>query len=56
MDFAREFMAKLDGKVSEEDMRIILRELEVFSGNYDIQKKETEIVEYQEPELSLIHI
>ena len=25
MDFAREFMAKLDGKVSEEDMRIILR-------------------------------
>lgn len=51
MDFAREFMAKLDGKVSEEDMRIILRELEVFSGNYDIQKKETEIVEYQEPEL-----
>lgn len=51
MDFAREFMTKLDGKVSEEDMRIILRELEVFSGDYDIQKKETEIVEYQEPEL-----
>ena len=36
MDFAREFMTKLDGKVSEEDMRIILRELEVFSGDYDI--------------------
>ena len=39
MDFAREFMTKLDGKVSEEDMQIILRELEVFSGDYDIQKK-----------------
>lgn len=29
MDFAREFMAKLDGKVSEEDMRIILRERQI---------------------------
>lgn len=38
MDFAKEFMTKLDGKVSEEDMVIILRELEVFQTDYDISR------------------
>lgn len=46
MDFAKEFMTKLDGKVSEEDMLIILRELEVFQSDYDISRKETGIVPY----------
>lgn len=46
MDFAKEFMTKLDGKVSEEDMRIILQELEVFQTDYDISRKETGIVPY----------
>src|SRR5699024_6081099 len=39
-------MTKLDGKVSEEDMLIILRELEVFQTDYDISRKETGIVPY----------
>lgn len=48
MDFAKEFMTKIDGKVSEEDMRIILQELEVFQTDYDISRKETGIVPYTE--------
>lgn len=45
-NFAKEFVTQLNGKVSDEDMATILRELEMFSGDYDIRKKETSIVEY----------
>lgn len=45
-NFAKEFMTHLNGKVSDDELEVILRELEVFSGNYDIQKKETALVEY----------
>lgn len=45
-NFAKEFMTHLNGKVSDDELAVILRELEVFSGNYDIQKKETALVEY----------
>lgn len=46
-NFAKEFMAKLDGKISDDEMKIILRELEVFAGNYDISKKETALTPYE---------
>lgn len=46
-NFAKEFMAQLNGKVSDDELEVILRELEVFSVNYDIQKKETEIIPYE---------
>lgn len=46
-NFAKEFMTKLDGKISEEQMKIILRELEVFAGNYDISRKETGLTVYE---------
>lgn len=45
-NFAKEFMTHLNGKVSDDELAVILRELEVFSGNYDIQKKETALIEY----------
>ena len=45
-NFAKEFMTHLNGKVSDDELEVILRELEVFSGNYDIQKKETALIEY----------
>lgn len=45
-NFAKEFMTHLNGKVSDDELAVILRELEVFSGTYDIQKKETALAEY----------
>lgn len=47
-NFASEFMTKLDGKLSPEQMRTVLAELEMFSANFDIEKKSTEVVPYQE--------
>lgn len=46
-NFAREFMTKLDGKISESDMATILQELQVFASGYDIQKKETSLTAYE---------
>ena len=46
-NFAKEFMVKLDGKISESDMATILQELQVFASNYDIQKKETSLTAYE---------
>lgn len=47
-NFAKDFMVRLDGKVSNEDMVTILQELQMFTSNYDIQKKETNIVLYDD--------
>ena len=47
-NFATEFMAKLDGKLTPEQMKTVLMELEMFSANFDIEKKITEIVPYQD--------
>lgn len=46
-NFATEFMTKLDGKLSPEQMKTVLAELEMFSANFDIEKKQTNIVPYQ---------
>lgn len=46
-NFAREFMVKLDGKISESDMATILQELQMFASGYDIQKKETALTAYE---------
>lgn len=43
-NFATEFMTKLDGKLTPEQMKTVLMELEMFSANFDIEKKITEIV------------
>ena len=48
LDFAKEFVAKLNGKVSVECMSLILNELEVFTREYDISKKETAIIPYEQ--------
>ena len=47
-NFATEFMTKLDGKLTLEQMKTVLAELEMFSANFDIEKKITEIVPYQD--------
>lgn len=46
-NFAKEFMVKLDGKISESDMATILQELQVFASGYDIQRKETSLTTYE---------
>lgn len=47
-NFANEFITRLDGKILEEEMQLILQELQMFSNDYDIQKKETSVVPYEE--------
>lgn len=37
-NFATEFMTKLDGKLTPEQMKTVLMELEMFSANFDIEK------------------
>lgn len=47
-NFANEFMTKLDGKLTPEQMKTVLAELEMFSANYDIEKKKTEVIPYDD--------
>lgn len=46
-NFANEFVSKLDGKISDEALRTVLQELQVFASNYDINQRETHVVPYQ---------
>ena len=39
-NFANEFMTKLDGKLSPEQMKTVLMELEMFSAEYNIEKNQ----------------
>lgn len=47
-NFASEFMTKLDGKLTPEQMKTVLAELEMFSANFDIEKKQTNIIPYHD--------
>lgn len=53
-NFATEFMTKLDGKLTPEQMKTVLMELEMFSANFDIEKKITEILNDKLSPLELI--
>ena len=57
-NFAKEFMTRLNGKVSDDELEVILRELEMFSADYEINKKETQIVKYtpQIPECYRVYL
>jgi site-specific recombinase XerD len=46
-NFANEFISKLDGKISDEALRTVLQELQVFASNYDINQRETHVIPYQ---------
>lgn len=43
-NFAENFMTKLDGKLTAEQMKMVLTELQIFSSNYDIERKCTEVM------------
>lgn len=46
-NFANEFVSKLDGKISDDALRTVLQELQIFASNYDINQRETHVVPYQ---------
>ncbi len=43
MSFAMDFITKLEGKLSDEELRMICQELEVFSTGYDISERSTKV-------------
>lgn len=47
-NFANEFITKLYGKLDQKELEIILNELYVFSSNYDIKEKSTDITLYND--------
>lgn len=46
-NFVREFVTKLDGKISDKDLKTVLRELQLFSADYDISHREAELAPYE---------
>lgn len=46
--FTKEFALKLNGKLSDNDLKMVLKELEIFTYNYEIKDKCTEIIPYQD--------
>ena len=47
--FAMEFVTKLNGKISDDALSVVLKELQVFVDNYDIQPRETALSAVQSP-------
>lgn len=47
-NFVNEFIAKLDGKLSTEDLKMVSQELFMFSNDYDIKNRSTELIEYSD--------
>lgn len=45
-NFVREFVTKLDGKISDDDLKTVLHALQLFTSDYDINHRETELVPY----------
>ena len=45
-NFARDFITRLDGKVSDDVLKTVLSELQVFANDYSIEKRETGVVKY----------
>lgn len=44
--FANEFITKLNGKISHEELKIVLSELQLFINNYEISTRQTDLVPY----------
>ena len=45
-DFTKEFATKLYGKIGAEELDVVLKELYVFSTNYNIEEKTRELIPY----------
>lgn len=47
-NFTNDFMVKLDGKIPDDAMAIVLKELQMHVCNFEIEKKTTDVVLYQD--------
>ena len=45
--FVNEFMTKLEGRISDDDLRIVYQQLIIFVGEYEISPRNTEVVLYE---------
>lgn len=46
--FAKNFISKLNGKISDNDLKVVLQELEIFVTDYNIEDRQTELVTYND--------
>lgn len=46
--FENKFISKLNGKISNDDLKVVMQELMLFAANYDITEKETSIIPYED--------
>lgn len=46
--FAKEFITKLNGKISDESLKTVFQELELFVNDYDIESRKTELIPYDD--------
>ena len=47
-NFEINFIEKLNGKIPDSELKVILQELMMFTENYDISEKETSIAQYKD--------
>ena len=47
-NFEINFIEKLNGKIPDSELKVILQELMMFTKNYDISEKETSIAQYKD--------
>lgn len=46
--FENNFIEKLNGKISDSDLKVVLQELMLFTTNYNISERETSIIPYND--------
>lgn len=45
--FVNEFLTKIEGKISDDDLKIVYQQLTIFVGEYEISPRNTEVVLYE---------
>ncbi|MEY8509787.1 site-specific tyrosine recombinase/integron integrase [Lachnospiraceae bacterium 42-17] len=45
--FAKNFVTKLNGKISDDNLKVVLQELEIFVNDYSIENRRTELISYE---------
>lgn len=46
--FANEFVTRLDGKIPDDELKLVLQELQMFVNNYDINDRPTSVIPYNQ--------
>lgn len=45
--FVNEFLTKIEGKITDDDLKIVYQQLTIFVGEYEISPRNTEVVLYE---------